>query len=801
METSSTRPSATEPRPLRRQLDRSTNSNGNLPRPLTTFIGRERDLDAVMDLLAHDDVRLVTLTGPGGIGKTHLAVTVAEQPDAFPDGAWFVPLATNNDPGLVPSTIARAIGVAPRRGQVSTPHLAAHLGDANALLILDNFEQVIDAATAVAELLSLCQNLKVLVTSRSILRVSGEHVFSLPSLDLPNIDEHLDLDTARSIESVRLFVERAQASSAHFDLTTGNVRTIAEICRRLDGLPLAIELAAARMNVFSADDLLRRLDSRLPLLTEGARDRPPRLQSLHASIAWSYDLLPQREQALFRHLAVLAGPWNLEIAEALVREINDADVPSALDGMTSLIEQNLVRQFVAPDGESRYVMLHTIREYALLQLNRHGEVGRVRDAHAAAFLGVATEGEAYMFRSVDPAWLDWLESNLQNFRNALAWTFSMSGTSATERGVRLAGALWLFWYYHGHLTEGREWLERALGAGKDVPDHARTKVLLGLGTIMHYLGEKHCARALLSEGLELSRRLGDRGMTAFIMTACGNLAEDEGSYEEAAEHFGGANLLFSEIGDDVNVAVTLYHLGVVAFGQSDLERSLAQCQEGLALAREASDPWTTAACLAYLGLVWHARKEPAKAAAALGEALTIYRRIDSPERLAEVLSRIAILAQAHGDPATALRLFSAAGTLSDRIGVHQELPERETYAQALSTIRLALTPDDYTRLRLDGHLLSLDEAVAEAESVLHDATSPVPTSLDIATVRPAAPVLSPREREVLRLLVLGKTDQQIADQLFISRRTAATHVSNIYGKLGVSSRAEAAAYAVRHGMA
>lgn len=791
-----------EPTPLQHRSHQKSISG--FPRPLTTFIGREHQVAAVRTLLARDDVRLLSLTGPGGVGKTRLAMTVAEQYDGFPDGLWFVTLASIRDPALVAPTIARALDVPRNPAHSASKDLTDALRDQRGLLILDNFEQVLDASHLIVNLLAHCARLKLLVTSRSILRVSGEHVFSVPSLDLPNTNKHLDLGTTRSIASVRLFVERARASSANFDLTTDNARTIAEICRRLDGLPLAIELAAARMNVFSANDLLRRLDSRLPLLTEGARDQPPRLQSLHASIAWSYELLPPREQALFRHLAVLAEPWPLEVAEALVREIGDAAVPSVLDEMTSLIEQSLVRQFVAPNGESRYVMLHMIREYALMQLDQNGEADRVRDAHAAAFLGIATEGEAHLLQSVDPAWLDRLEANHQNLRDALAWTFSGSTTSATERGVRLAGALWLFWYYHSHLIEGRDWLKRALGAGNDVPNHARTKVLLGLGTIMHYLGEKHRAQALLSEGLELSRRLGDRWMTAFIMTACGNLAEDEGHYDEAAEHFGGANLLFSEIGDDVNVAVTLYHLGVVAFGQGDLERSLARCREGLALAREASDPWTTAACLGYLGLVWNAREEPANAAAALGEALTIYRRFDSPERIAEMLSRIAILAHAHGDPATALRLFSVAETLGDRIGVHQELPERETYAQALSAIRLALAPDDYTRLRLDGQMLSLDEAIAEAESVIHDATPPVPTvhtSSDIATARPVAPELSPREREVLSLLVLGKTDQQIADQLFISRRTVATHVAHIYTKLAVSSRAEAAATAVRSGLA
>ncbi|MDQ3525323.1 MAG: LuxR C-terminal-related transcriptional regulator, partial [Chloroflexota bacterium] len=474
--------------------------------------------------------------------------------------------------------------------------------------------------------------------------------------------------------------------------------------------------------------------------------------------------------------------------------------------VASLIGKNLIRQQLRPDGTSHYVMVETIREYGLRELEAHGEADSVWKLHATACLALATEGESHLVHSVEPAWLDRLEINHENFRRTLAWTFRPGqSASATSCGVQLAGALWLFWYYHGHLTEGRHWLELALGTSDEVPDSARAKVLLGLGTLLHYQGEKSRARMRLSEGLAVSQRLDDPWATAYLMTACGNLAEDEGKYDEASVHFSEANVLFSDVGDHVNVAVTLYHLGVVAFGQGHLELALTQCQKALELSRSSNDPWTTAASLAYLGLIWTALGKLERSASALGEALKIYRRIQTPERIAEVLSRTAVVAQMRGRSAVAIRLFAAAESIGERIGVHHELPEATHYDQSIAAIRQTLSPEDFTAAWTDGRVLSMTEAIADAETELHSGASgaPVVAGAHASTLESTALIedLSPREIEVLRLLVNGKTDQQIAEMLFISRRTVATHLNHIYGKLGISSRTAAAAFAVRHGLA
>lgn len=779
---------------------------GVVPRPLTRFVGREPQIAEVRALLARDDVRLLTLTGPGGVGKTRLALKVIEDASGYPGGVWFVALDSLRDPALVTPTIVRAIGAEQNASRSATQNIVAHIGDRRTLLSLDNFEQVSDAGVSVAHLLSSCPNLKVVVTSRVNLRISGEHVYAVPPLALPGDDEATDLALIQRCDSIRLFVDRARAIRSGFDLASHNASSVMAICRRLDGLPLAIELAAARVNALSPADILARLNTQLLLLTDGARDQPRRLQSLHASIAWSYDLLTPDEQALFRRLAVFAGPWALDDAAAVVRADDDRQEPSVVDGVTSLIRKNLIRQQIRPDGTSQYVMVETIRTFALQQLEAIGDSDRVWNLHATACLALATKGEAHLVHNVEPAWLDRLEASHENFRRALAWTFRPGQpTSATSCGVRLAGALWLFWYYHGHLTEGRRWLELALSASNDVPDSARAKVLLGLGTLLHYQGEKSRARMRLVEGLALSQRLDDQWTTAYLMTACGNLAEDEGKYDEASLHFSDANVLFSSVGDHVNVAVTLYHLGVVAFGQGNLELALAQCQNALNLSRSSNDPWTTAASLSYLGLIWSALGKFENAASALKEALTNYRRIESPERIAEVLSRTAILAQARGRPDAAIQLFAAAESIGERIGVHQELPELTSYARAISMIREAYPSEDFAAKWAAGRGSSMSEAIAVAERELTNGTSRATALLSgsRSASEPAALAagLSSREIEVLRLLVSGKTDQQIADILFISRRTVATHLSHIYGKLGISSRTAAAAFAARHGLA
>jgi non-specific serine/threonine protein kinase len=444
-------------------------------------------------------------------------------------------------------------------------------------------------------------------------------------------------------------------------------------------------------------------------------------------------------------------------------------------------------------------MLETIREYALERLEASGEAEAIRHAHAAACLALAERADAGTAHEMESIWLDRLEADHDNMRAALAWALAPEREPAAGRlGLLLAASLWHFWFYHSHLSEGRRWLERALMAGAGAPDSARAKALVGLGTLVHSQGDEPRAVALLSEGVALSRKLGDPWSTAFALTVQGNLAEDGGRYDEAAALFAEAHGLFAGTGDRANVAVTLYHLGVVAYGQGDLARAEARCEEALALGRQLDDSWNIANALAYLGLIRSDQGDVAGAATALGEALTLYLRIGITERVAEVLRRVAVLAGARGESVRALRLFAAAETLAERIGAAQALPERAAYERAITAARRDFAIDAFAAAWAAGRALSPEQAVAEARDVIVKALAP--QSAPNAKAPPSSAGLSPRELDVLRLLVQGRTDREIAEALFIAPRTAQTHVANLFAKLGVNARAEAAAVAVRRGL-
>ena len=743
--------------------------------PRTSFVGRAEERVLVTSLLRRDDVPLVTLTGPGGVGKTRLAMQVATDlaGDAtFAAGVVIVPLAAVRDPRMVPFVIARIMEMPDAGNRPLMPRLQAFIGDRRVLLVLDNVEHLLAAAPLVAALLAQCPHLTVLATSRTRLSISGEFTVPLPPLS-PDLAAHL-------------FADRAQAVSPTFALTGAVADSVAAICARLDGLPLAIELAAARISVLSPASLLARLERRLELLTGGPRDAPERLRGMRAAIDWSYELLSPREQSLFRQLACFAGTFSLDAVAAVT---GDAD---ALGGLAALVDGSLIRMTERGGIEPRYTMLETIHEYALERLVASGEEPAARLRHVEWFLALAEEAELHLLREVESGWLDRLELDYDNLRAALLWT--LAGDVAPEvraRGVRLAGALWLFWYYHSHLTIGRRWLERALEVASE-PDAARATVLVGLGTLAHAQGDEEQSLALLSEGLALLRRLGDRWATAFALTVRGNLEEDAGRYDDARPLFEEAHALFVAADDRVNRAVTLYHLGVVAFGQGDAAQATERLSEALALSRSMNDPWGSASALAWLGSVHAARGDLEAAAAALEEALTLFRQIGSIERIADVICRIGVLAVARGELEPAARLFAAAESIGQRIGIVQALPERATYEAAIAALRRG-DGEAVTAAWVEGATWSLDDAVAATAALLAPTPAPARTARD-------AMGLTGREVQVLRLLAEGRSDREIAEALFISRRTASTHVQHIYDKLGVASRSAAATYAVRHGL-
>ncbi|MBV9542821.1 MAG: AAA family ATPase, partial [Chloroflexi bacterium] len=496
--------------PAARQADH------NLPPARTSFVGREQLLVEVRRLLtrASGNCRLLTLTGPGGTGKTRVALeAVAGVLEQFEDGARFVSLAPITDPRLVAATIAQTLGVREVGSRPPLESLKSSLRGRQLLLVLDNFEQVLAAAVELGELLEECPRLQILVTSRAALRLSGEREVVVPPLALPSPDTPLS-----SCESVQLFAERAQAVKSDFRLTPVNAAAVAEICQRLDGLPLAIELAAARTRLLDPASILARLEHRLQLLVGGARDLPARQQTLRNTIAWSYDLLDSAEQALFRRLAVFVGGCTLEAATAVCAV--DLEV---LDAAESLVVKSLVRPVVREPGETRLSMLETIREFGLEQLARTGELGAVRRRHAEYFSQLAERAEPGLAGPAVRGWLDRLETDHDNFRAALEWGLAEGGQTARETALRLAGALAGFWWTRSYWVEGRDRLERALAAAP-VRSAARMKALHGAGWLAHFQQDSASARSFLQQSLAIAQELQDQWTIAWVLHALGRVA-------------------------------------------------------------------------------------------------------------------------------------------------------------------------------------------------------------------------------------------------------------------------------------
>jgi predicted ATPase/DNA-binding CsgD family transcriptional regulator len=754
----------------------------SLPKPLTSFIGRERELAEAKQLLQGS--YLVTLTGPGGSGKTRLGIALAAEVAAdYPDGVFFVPLAPVRDPGLVPSTIAQGIGLQDARDRPLMEHLISQLRERRLLIVLDNFEHLLAGAPVVTQLLQETSALRILVTSRSSLRISGEQECPVPPLALPSPASSSTPDSVARCESVRLFAARAAAATPGFVIDERNASAIAQITCRLDGLPLAIELAAARVKLLPPESILARLEHSLSLLTGGSRDLPDRQQTLRATIAWSYQLLTDGAKRLLAVCSVFAGGATMELIETVCDGAIDIGLP-VLDGLQELADQSLLRQRTPGPGPARYTMLETIREYAAEHLDLLPEADRARGAHAAAFLALAESAGRPQAGLARKEWLERLDSEHNNVRAALGWFRQHDPPAA----LRLSAAMSAFWSLRGHHTEGRERLADLLGLVTG-GSTARVTALNGAGWLAIDQGDYTQADRLLGESIGISQAepdlLGEGMATVYLgrsqlsrmrVAAAGPLIER-------------AVTLLADSGDQAAVAFSLLYSGLLAQFSGRLEAAcglFARCaalSAGLGLEPLSARAKQTLGCaLVDLG-------DLAAARAALGDGLPGSLAVGDRWMVPLGLAGFAGHAAKTGRPRLALKLSGAADAYQEANEFSMPAPIREMVDRWLSPVHRSLGPAA-ARLIAAGRRLGPEEAVSLAlANEPEDAAGPGPRR-----------TLTRREREVAVLVARGLTNRDIAAELFLSVRTVEVHVDHIFSKLGFHTRTQLAAWAYEEGL-
>jgi predicted ATPase/transcriptional regulator with XRE-family HTH domain len=682
-----------------------------LPVPLDALIGREREVAAVVSLFHDPSVRLVTLTGPGGVGKTRLALQVAANLQrAFPGGVGFVPLAAIREATLVLPAIAQALGVRETPHRPTEEALAVALLGQSVLLVLDNLEQVLDAAPAVARLLAAVPALRLLVTSRVALRLTGEQRYLVPPLATADPASDDRAETLPNDPAFRLFVRRARQVRADFALTPAAAAATTAICARLDGLPLAIELASARVTVLPPTTLLARLERALPVLTGGARDQPERLQTMRDAIAWSYDLLPAGAQSVFRQVAVFEGGFTLEAATAVG---NDDDTPEDefFDVIAGLVEANLVRAEDGLAGEPRFSLLETIREYGVDLLAASGQEALTRKRHTAWIVDLAEQAEPQLFRADQQTWWNRLEAERPNIRAALRWC-EHSGDA--ERAQRLAGALWTFAWLRGHMREGQDWLQRALAIPGVTSGAVRAWALVGLEAMAWNRSDFASAWTLGEAALAASREATFPLGVAVSLALLAGTAWMQGELERALVIIKEAVAHLREAGHPGWLGVFLVDMGTLQVLNGDEERGLAWSAEGLALNRALGNRWVIANHLGDLGVVAHGRGDLEEAARHYAESARLLCAVGDTWYIAGPLAGLAGLAVWQGRAETAARLLGVAAALREASGTTAWTTEQGRDEQSVSAARKALGEERYVQALADGRALPLQQAVAEA---------------------------------------------------------------------------------------
>lgn len=682
-------------------------ARGNVPADLTEILGREQELEDARRFIEQGSSRLLTLTGTGGTGKTRLALEVAAGlVGHFTDGVFFVSLARITDPALVPAAIAQTLGVRQTDEQTLTASLQAFLRERHLLLLLDNFEHVIAAAPIVSELLAASPKLTALVTSRERLRLRGEHEFPVPPLALPQ--PHAPASDLLANAAVKVFIERALEVSRVFTITRDNAQVIAEICVRLDGLPLAIELAAGRSKLFSPCAILTRLEDRFALLIGGARDLPSRQRTLHATISWSYELLGDSEKELFRRLALFVGGVTLDAAAAVCSASADLDV---LAGLESMVEKNLLRQQEGAGGEPRFFMLETIREYARQRLEESGEVEEMCRRHADYFMALALEAEPRLRAKEQGLWLRRLDEEHDNLRAALRW---LVDSGAVECAPRLAGALGEFWYLHGHLKEGQQWVAEVLPMADKASLPVRAGLLLQACNLAWKQRDLDAADELARQCLTIVRELNDLKAMADAFHTIGNVAMERADADAAREFYQEALRLRSAQPDPQGMSVSLNGLGESARLQGKFDRAAAYYERSLALAREIGDLHRGGIALHNLGQLALAARDHDTAAAHFTEGLIQHGEIGELCGIATQFAGLAAVAAMQGQAERAARLFGSAARLFEQFGTHLDIADRESYDRGLAAARAGLSDAHFQKGWHAGRNTPLPEAIRYA---------------------------------------------------------------------------------------